>query len=526
MDTPVPVGGRPMLVVQKSDLTVTARSLCMIIAASGRILGRGVPVRVDPGTGGSLPRVARLSVEGVILLAHELASVVMMKDDNALPVTLPDRVAKLYLAIGDWGLRPLKGITGAPLLAADGGIRSVNGYDPQSGLWCANVPEMSVPPHPSCADAEAALLDIRRAFQTFPFADAPLLQMGPRQLVDISKPAGADETAFLVGLLSAACRSSLPLVPGLLIKAPNFSGAGTGKGLLARSICAIAFGSPPYAMTSSGKADELEKRIVAALIEARPVLFLDNVNRGLPRSDILASILTEQHVSVRPLGVSQSLSLTPNTLVLVTGNGISLTEDLARRFLVCELDAKMEDPEQRPFEPGFLDAITARRAELLSALLTIWRWARQNEASLTRGRPLGSFELWRGWVRDPLLTLGCADPVARIGANKANDPHRLRIIAIFATWWSAHGATPVSASQLAEPVCEVIDELGKGRQFVASQLAGMEGTRAAGFVLVRQRMGKWSADIYALRKVEDEPRPTTDPPPNPMTPMTPMPQGG
>ena len=63
------------------------------------------------------------------------------------------------------------------------------------------------------------------------------------------------------------------------------------------------------------------------------------------------------------------------------------------------------------FRGGFLDGIVRRRIELLEAALTILRYGRQHGDQLQRGRPLGSFEQWAEWVRDPLLTLGCADPV-------------------------------------------------------------------------------------------------------------------
>jgi hypothetical protein len=35
---------------------------------------------------------------------------------------------------------------------------------------------------------------------------------------------------------------------------------------------------------------------------------------------------------------------------------------------------------------------------------------------------LGSYEERCAWCRDPLLTLGCRDPVERIATAKANDP--------------------------------------------------------------------------------------------------------
>ena len=103
--------------------------------------------------------------------------------------------------------------------------------------------------------------------------------------MNLDLPPGIDESAFLVGLFTAICRPSLWLVPGLLVRAPEISGAGTGKGLLVRSICAIAFGVQPRAFTKGGDRQELDKRLASELIEAAPILFLDNVNGTILRSD-------------------------------------------------------------------------------------------------------------------------------------------------------------------------------------------------------------------------------------------------
>jgi hypothetical protein len=131
----------------------------------------------------------------------------------------------------------------------------------------------------------------------------------------------------------------------------------------------------------------------------------------------------------------------------------------------------------------------------------IWRWGRQNATRLTRGKPPGSFEIWAEWCRDPLVTLGCCDPVERIEALKANDPRRQRIGELFRAWWEHHGALPTKASDLAEPVKAIADPQGRGRQYLATFLIGIAGTHAAGFVLTRQEPGgKWSAATYALNK--------------------------
>jgi len=245
-------------------------------------------------------------------------------------------------------------------------------------LWCERVPAVTVQAAPSREEAAAALLRLRRWFRTFAFADAErVAEAGaPVPVVDIAKPPGADESAFLCALLTAVCRPCLWLAPGLLVRAPEYSGAGTGKGLLVRAICAIAFGARPVAMTAGATAEELDKRITAALMEAGATLFLDNVNSTALKSDVLASAITERPAAVRPLGRSATVQLNPTAFVAVTGNGLLLSEDMARRFLTVELDAGMEDPEARDFRGDLLGDTLAARDALLADVLTIWRWGR------------------------------------------------------------------------------------------------------------------------------------------------------
>jgi hypothetical protein len=456
------------------------------------------------------------------------------RQGELVAITLPERVARMYLDLGEWSLRSLVGITTAPVLAADGSIRDVAGYDLETGLWCCRVPKVIVPERPTPEETKMALRRLRATFKTFPFADAARRHEDFNvDVVDLAVPPGRDESAFLVALLTAICRPSLWLAPGFLIEAPALSGAGTGKGLLVRAICAIAFGIRPRAFTAGHDRQELEKRIAADLIQAAPALFLDNVNGAVLRSDALATVITERPARVRVFGELRMAGLNSTAFIAITGNGLTVSEDLARRFISCKLDAGCEDPESRSFGPGFLDQIEQDRDELLSAALTIWRYGRQNQQHLKRGRPLGSFETWCDWVRDPLLTLGCSDPVERVDMLKAHDPYRQKIAELFKTWSMHHANKPIAASELAEPVRRLIDPLDRGRQFVATALGKMAGTRAAGFVLVRQEAGsKWGAATYALHHTTNDTASGighgghrgVDPiPGDPMPPMPPMP---
>lgn len=527
------VTGKPDLIVHAGDLPATARALRDLFAASGQLFDRDMPVKLmQPADGGPMLAIP-LTANNVIIEAHDVCQPVSINvKGERREVTLPERVARMYLDLrGEWHLPPLAGITTAPLLADDGSVRDALGYDPTTGLWCCKVPPLALLGRPRGEDAVQALGLLRQAFKTFPFADAVRCRdwsLGI-DVVDLRFPPGRDESAFLAGLLTAICRPSLWLAPGLHVGAPEISGAGTGKGLLVRAICVIAFGIRSRAFTAGHDRQELDKRIAAELVEAAPNLFLDNMNGVVLHSAALASILTERPARVRLLGYTRMVVFNSTAFIAVTGNGLRLSEDLARRFLSCYLDALCEDPEQRPFASGFLETIERRWAELLGAALTIWRYGRQNAAELIRGRSLGSYETWCEWVRDPLLTLGCRDPVERIEEVKARDPRRQQIGELFRTWERCHGVAPVKAADLNPDVQRIIDPQGRGRQYVASRLGSLVGTRSAGFVLTCQpAAGHWDAATYALSRTASD---AGDPMEHrdhrghwgPMPPMGPMP---
>lgn len=390
----------------------------------------------------------------------DLANVAKLTGNGTEKCTLPQRVAGMYLDMrGEWNLPPLDGITTAPILAEDGAIATHQSYVASHSLWCEFGLALTVPDQPTRQDAEAALATLRHRFRTFAFAHSRLTTEGDMPVIDLNEPPGLDESAALCGLFTAVTRPSLHKAPGMLITAPSISGAGAGKGLLARTIAMIAFGIKPHAVTAGHDRAELDKRLGAELLDAGPMLFLDNLN-----------------------GTS---------FIAVTGNGLSVAEDLARRFIHCVLDPKTEDPESRPFPPGFAKQIERDRADLLSAVLTIWRWGRQNP-DLRAARPLGSFETWARWARDPLLALGCADPVERIAEAKANDPNRRRIADLLATWYARHGDAWLKVTDLDDDLAELVDP-GGSRQSRAAAVARLLGTQIAGFTLdSKPSSAKWA----------------------------------
>jgi hypothetical protein len=481
-------GTKPLLVIDPGNLPTVATQVRDILAASGTLYNRNGPVRITQPSSDAAPVATPLTTHGVVRLIHDVSRPVK----NGEPATLPDRVAGMYLDMdGEWKLPKLTGISATPILSDDGTIRLTEGYDAATGVYCHGVPHITVPERPTRAEAHAALSIIRDAFKTFPFADAArhLDKSLGVEVVDQSNPIGLDESAFLAGLLTAVCRPSLHLAPGLLLNAPSISGAGCGKGLLVRCLAMVAYGTHMRPFTPGNDRHEMDKRLVAEIIEGRPCLFMDNLNSTLLRSNTLASLITERPSGVRILGQSRMAHLEHASFIAVTGNGLSVSEDLARRFLYCELDANCEDPELRPFAPGFLDEISRSRPKLLAAALTIWRWGRADDAHAAdapHGLTLGSFEQWGIWVRDPLLALGCPDPVTRIRVIKERDPERQRVIELFAVWWEKHNDKWLRVSDLAPEVREVADPHGHGRQYLARAVQNLAGTRQGGFLVERE----------------------------------------
>ena len=77
-----------------------------------------------------------------------------------------------------------------------------------------------------------------------------------------------------------------------------------------------------------------------------------------------------------------------------------------------------------------------RRGELVSALLTVLRAARLAQAEIEQLhlKPLGGFEEWCAWVRDPLVWLGRADPVASTEASYESNVDREMDRAMLHAW--------------------------------------------------------------------------------------------
>ena len=118
------------LMVHAGDLPARARVLRDLLAQCEYVSDRDVPVKlVQPSDGGPM-RAVPLTANNFVIEAHHLCQPVKLNRQGELvAVTFPERVARMYLDMGEWNLRPLTGITTAPdsrQMAASAMLRCVS----------------------------------------------------------------------------------------------------------------------------------------------------------------------------------------------------------------------------------------------------------------------------------------------------------------------------------------------------------------------------------------------------------------
>lgn len=379
----------------------------------------------------------------------------------------PDKVAGTYMArAGHWHLPELWSVVTAPTLRPDGTIMQKPGYDAEMKAWYdpCGIEFPVVPETPSMDDAIRSLDKLKKAFSSFPFAEA------------------VDMSVALSLAMCALVRRSLTSAPLGAITAPVM---GSGKTLLADVISILATGSASPKMTYTEQEEEFKKTLLAVLMEGDQVVLIDNVQAPL-QGDTLCSVLTSETYSQRMLGRTEMVKVQTTALLLANGNQLVIAGDLRTRALLCRIDPKTEHPEEREFQTELREWFLYHRPQLVAAALTVMR------AYVVSGKknggdhaikPFGRFEHWSEMVRAPLVWLGQPDPCASIKELERDDPERSALRQVLFAWRGAYGVEPKKSSE----VCTAMSDaalLGSNSERVLE-----EALRE----IARDRDGQWSA---------------------------------
>jgi hypothetical protein len=289
-----------------------------------------------------------------------------------------DHVVQALLARGSWrGIRHLVGITECPILHEDGSVRTVAGYDPETGyLYLPNDRFVPPPERPTQDDARAALAELRDV------------------LVDFPLRSDLDRDVALACLLTLMARPAIAgAVPGFIFDA---STPGSGKSLIADVVSTVATGRGISRMSwPENDPAELEKAIAAYALQGAAAVNFDNVTTEFGGGCLDRALTAHDTIDIRVLGRNEVPTLRWRAVIIASGNNISVRGDTHRRVLMSRLEPDVPNPEDRTEfkHPRVLSWARENRPRLVRAALTIL------SGYCATGRPpqgpaWGSFEAW------------------------------------------------------------------------------------------------------------------------------------
>jgi hypothetical protein len=293
-----------------------------------------------------------------------------------------------------------------PILRQDGRIELLpNGYDPESRIF-TTPSDIKVDDSMPIERARAVIDDLVREF---PFGDFKEDTPANREagVVGLSR-SKAVHLGNMVSLYGAGLMHELVTRLHFVYVA---NAQASGKTLLAKTAIVPIFG-PSRATPKPDNEDDLRKRLTTAAVAASPYLFLDDLD-GFLRSQSLNAFMMAPTWTDRSMGSHTELAAVKETVVIITGNNLSLSTDIARRTLRCNLYTEEFNAQNRTIQRVIDEEYLARpsvRAEILSAL---WCFIREWDRA---GRPKGKdarkgFEQWSETFGGIVMNAGFGNPL-------------------------------------------------------------------------------------------------------------------
>jgi hypothetical protein len=336
---------------------------------------------------------------------------------------------------------------------------------------------------------EMAINIIDELLGEFPFADG-----------------GRSKAVALAAMLTVFAQGILPrksLRPCFIFLA---NAEGAGKTLLTKVATVPVLGFSPTGSKAKDE-DEMRKLLLAAILEAKTVLCLDNI-KGRLASESLEGFLTSQNWAGRVLGGSTTFTGENNVTVFITGNGCTVSPDMRRRSLFCELFIEVERAEDRIFkQPLEVPELIDRRGEILSALYSlILDWHKAMEPKPSRSN--SSFPEWARIIGGIVENAGYVCPLetpeieAAADVDGADIRSLVKVLgegALERTFKFSEIVTAAQQDGLFERILPEDCEPDIKTRAVLSKLIGAyDGRLIAGFRLIVE--GKGHKRVYRVKK--------------------------
>ena len=339
----------------------------------------------------------------------------------------------------------LRGLTKTPVFTKEGDLITVPGYHEASGLYYQPDNSLDIPQVPK-VPTEEDVFEAKRLFIEEMFADFPLGGYKREEIIEQALHGeGIPAVTHIISMvLLMFCREMIiGPTPGHLLTKPS---PGTGASLLTDICSLIANGEVTPAMTIPPSDEEMQKTLIALMSDGSNILYFDNIDKDV-NSGVLASAMTAPKAKGRLLGHSSMLEADVRCVWVMCGNNVRLSDELIRRLVMVDLDARMAHPEERSgwHHEDIGGWVRDNRGQLVWAALTlIQNW-------IAKGRPLqkkiilNSYENWSriiGGICDEAGLGGFLSNRQEL-KERASDSGGDEINILLEAWWSHHKDKPV-----------------------------------------------------------------------------------
>lgn len=331
--------------------------------------------------------------------------------------TMTPTVAKVAMASNAFisTLRPLVRVNMVrqPIMRADGRIETLKiGYDEESGILTMRNPVKisdrasleALSDHDREIARKVSAAVIKDAFREFPMV------------------AGLDLAVHASAMISFYGALLMPTNAARLNFFYKANKHRSGKTLLIKSAIAPVMGRTVIQPFPRNE-EKLTELLNSVAIGARTYLVLDDI-KGFLSSEALNGFITASWWGGRKFHRQEMFEAQRQAICFLSGHEVTLSPDLAGRFLECRLHVEEADASrhqvQNPIDDEYLER-TMVRSELMNAvhaLIVLWDLA---------GRPKGSSERpgFQNWCRiygGITEFAGLGDPCARRPDDEGSDP--------------------------------------------------------------------------------------------------------
>jgi hypothetical protein len=436
--TPGSLDAQPRIRVSPGEIHRIVAAAERVLAADGTFFHAGGPIVrvIDRPRGGAVSEAVNDQT-----LMMELSSKIRWEKKGQrgewVRCDPPQSVVQNLMRTQDRPhLKALEGLARQPFYGPDRRLITSSGYHAMTGIYGVFDEADYSLAEATRGTAEHALSYLKSYLDEFPFATP------------------ADQSAALAAMLTAAIRPSLAQAPAFSINATR---SGSGKSYLASVIYLVAGPGDPYNVSYPTKSDEATKVVLAMLLEKPAVILFDDMQTDWKSFGALNKALTSSTTTERLLGSSRTATARTNVLFLGTGNNIEPQRDMRRRVVSIRLAPGGDSPALRKFKRDPVSDLRNHRARVVGAALTIIDAFRAAGQPLTDVSPVGTFEEWSSYCRQPLLWLGEPDPAQSLIEQVTHDADQQLLAELLDIWWRIFGARPMTVRKVIAEAAERAD---------------------------------------------------------------------